>query len=448
MSTPRWLYAWGLGSVTLGGVSLLLPLYVVELGGEPFTLGVLAALAAVAGAPGAFLFGRIADRTGRSRGLVLAALSFTTAVALLVPFTESVPIAIAANTVVWFCFAAVGPVLTLLVLAGVEESVWQDRIALLNTVQGWGWAGGLTLGAFWTGIGEQFFAPITAQRVFFLVCAGCSLGAVVGARRYLPTEPDTRSLSLDRVRQALLRARRLNLRGATFPFTPSRLFGWSLQRLTLRALLDRFSLALVVYYGAVLLFFIGFTAFFAPLPIYLEQLGYGSASIFVLYVVSSLGAAMFFIGVATLTRRYNAAALQSTGLLVRGVSIPAVALVGMVAGASTLGFLLQGGLFLVIGLSWAVIAVTAASIVTRMAPAPIRGEALGMYTAVSAVAGGVGSLLGGAVAEISFLLAFTVAGGFVVLGAVLVYRVRGLTRTGPSDVAPPRESAPPGPAAE
>lgn len=66
----------------------------------------------------------------------------------------------------------------------------------------------------------------------------------------------------------------------------------------------------------------------------------------------------------------------------------------------TVALLLESVLFLVVGLTWAVIAVTAATIVTRMAPAAIRGEALGTYAAVSAVAGGIGSLLGGALAEI------------------------------------------------
>jgi len=194
-------------------------------------------------------------------------------------------------------------------------------------------------------------------------------------------------------------------------------------------LFDRFSLDLVVYFGAVLLFFLGFTAFFAPLPIYLERLGFGSGAIFWLYLASSFGAAIYFLRAATLSQRYNDGALQSTGLLARGLAIPAVALVGTVAGATTVGLVLETVLFLLIGVTWAIIAVTAATIVTRLAPAAIRGEALGTYAAVSALAGGIGSLLGGAVAEVSFLLAFAVAGSFVLLGALLVYRLRSLLDT-------------------
>ncbi|MFC6727512.1 MFS transporter, partial [Natronoarchaeum mannanilyticum] len=45
----RWLYAWGLGSAAFGAASLLVPLYVVTLGGGPADLGYLAAAAAFLG---------------------------------------------------------------------------------------------------------------------------------------------------------------------------------------------------------------------------------------------------------------------------------------------------------------------------------------------------------------------------------------------------------------
>lgn len=60
--TDRWLYPWALGSVAFGGASLLVPLYIVQLGASPFQLGLLASMAAIVGAPGALIFGRLADR--------------------------------------------------------------------------------------------------------------------------------------------------------------------------------------------------------------------------------------------------------------------------------------------------------------------------------------------------------------------------------------------------
>ncbi|TVT96003.1 MFS transporter, partial [Haloferax volcanii] len=73
----------------------------------------------------------------------------------------------------------------------------------------------------------------------------------------------------------------------------------------------------------------------------------------------------------------------------------------------------------VIGVTWAVIAVTATGLVTRLAPDRIRGEALGAYTALSSLGGGVGSVLGGLVADAAgYVAAFGLAG--VVVGCALV----------------------------
>ncbi|WP_254611708.1 hypothetical protein [Haloterrigena gelatinilytica] len=76
--------------------------------------------------------------------------------------------------------------------------------------------------------------------------------------------------------------------------------------------------------------------------------------------------------------------------------------------------------FAVIGVTWAVISVTTGTIVTQLAPASIRGEAVGAYSALVAFAGGLGSVTGGWLAASSCGLAFPVGGGLVLEGAAVV----------------------------
>ena len=182
----RWLYAWALGSAAFGGASLIVPLYVVSLGGDPVTLGVLAAVAAFVGVPGALAFGGIADRTGERRVLVLAALVLVAAMLAVVPLTRSIPLVIAANAVVWFASAAVLPILTLLAVADAPDAQWSARIARLNTYQGVGWALGLLAGTIWTAGVTRVVDPIAAQQGFLFACAGCAAVSVLGAVRLLP----------------------------------------------------------------------------------------------------------------------------------------------------------------------------------------------------------------------------------------------------------------------
>jgi MFS family permease len=65
--------------------------------------------------------------------------------------------------------------------------------------------------------------------------------------------------------------------------------------------------------------------------------------------------------------------------------------------------------------------------VSRTAPRRLRGSVLGLYAALSAVAGSVGSLLGGWIAARGFVPAFAVAGVLVVAGGAVVLVTRGLS---------------------
>jgi MFS family permease len=417
-----WITAWGLGSVGFGGASLIVPLYLVDLGGDPVMLGVLAAVAAFVGVPGALIFGRIADKTGKRRSLVLSMLGLLAAMLLVIPATRSTGFVIVANGVIWFAFAASTPVVTLLAVADVAESEWSKQIAILNKYQGVGWAVGLLLGAIWTGAGAQFLTPETVLTSFFYVIAGCSIGGLIIGLRYFPPDSavDTPA-SGTRIRRALRRADRFSVRAATFPFTPGRT---DFRGLDIRRFVHRFTPNLALYFGGVFVFFAGFSAFFAPLPIFLSETGFSSNDIFLLYLINSLGAAVFFGAAGKLSARYDVTLVQAAGLLGRGVAIPSVALIGAAFGISTAGFWTVGAMFGLIGITWAVIAVTAGTLVTQLAPVTIRGEALGVYAALGALAGGVGSIIGGWLAATSYLLAFATAGGLVVAGAVVVFELR------------------------
>jgi MFS family permease len=417
----RWLYGWGLGSVALGGASLVVPLHVVELGGGPFVLGVLAAVAAVVGVPAALGAGRIADRTGNRRAIVLAMLALTAVGIAAIPLAERLIWVIVANGAIWFAFAAATPVLTLLAVADVPESAWSERIALLNQYQGVGWALGLLLGAVWTGAGERVLPTGTVIRWLFVPLAVAAALALLLAARTLPADPgssgDARA-SATRLRRAIRAADRFSVRTATFPFTLGRA---DFRGLHPRRFVERFTPALALYFAAVFCFFTGFAAFFAPLPAFLTHVGFGSDGVFALYLINGLAAAVFFGTAGRLTADRDVGSLQVASLSTRALAFPVVALVGAAWGVTSFGFGVAAAAFAVIGLTWAVIAVTAGTLVTRLSPVSIRGEALGTYAALGALAGGIGSVVGGWLAAVSYVAAFAAAGGLVLLGAGIVF---------------------------
>jgi MFS family permease len=447
--TDRWLYAWALGSVSFGGASLLIPLYIVQLGASPVQLGVLAATAALVGAPGAVAFGRLANAVERRRGLVVLTLG-TVAVALAaVPFLTDITAVIVANAALWLVVAAVAPVLTMLVVDDAPESAWSERIGLLNKYQGYGWAGGLVLGTAWPLVSTRVLGDAAATRALFWLLAACAAASVAGAARSLPAPaPDDHVTSRRKVRRIarLVTESRRNVKGATFAFSPNRLY-WTTRGLDLRTLRGRVDPALATYLLAAVLFFTGSAAFWAPLPLFLTDISFGSGQIFGVYLVSSLGSAVLYQRAGQFAARYDVRLLQSGALGARAVLFPAVAVVAGV-GALSVDLPVVSLALAAVGLTWAVIAVVGTAIVTRLAPPRVRGEVLGVHTALGALAGGVGGVLGGWVATFGYAVAFGVAGALVGLGAALVLSLRvlsGGTRAAepPVDESPARPEEPP-----
>ena len=424
----RWLYAWGLGSVAFGGASLLVPLYVVQLGGSAVDLGLLAATAAVIGAPGAIVFGRFANRVDSRRTLVLVTLAGVAAALAAVPLLSSITAVIVANAVLWLVVASVAPVLTMLVVDDAPESAGSDRIGLLNKYQGYGWAGGLVLGTVWPLVGTLLVGGAEVTRALFWLLAACAAASTLGAARSLPhPAPEDHVTGERRVRRVarLLSSSRRGVKTTTFAFSPNRLY-WTTRGIHPRHLAGKLSPALATYLAAAALFFTGFAAFWAPLPLFFTEVGFGSGEVFALYLVSSLASAVLYEGAGRFASTYDVRLLQSGALAARGVLFPIVAvLTGF--GALAVSLVAAGAGLVAIGLTWAVIAVVGTAIVTRLAPPGVRGEVLGVHTALGAVAGGVGGILGGWAATFGYLVAFGVAGGLVLVGAVLVLSLRTLS---------------------
>lgn len=427
--TERWLYAWGLGSVAFGGASLLVPLHVVKLGGSTVDLGILAASAAVIGAPGAIVFGRLADRVAHRRTLVLLTLAVVALAMAVIPFLSAVWTVIVANAGLWLVVASVAPVLTMLVVDDAATAAWGERIGRLNQFQGYGWAGGLVVGSVWPLLVRPFLGPELVTDTLFWVLAACAAAATLLAARSLPSPSPQEHVTSERAARRIARlmaaSGRQGVKGATFIFSPNRLF-WTTRGINPRRLAGRLEPAIATYLLAAGLFFSGFAAFWAPLPLFFTAAGFTAGQIFGLYLVSSVASAVLYGAAGRIATRSDLRWLQTGALSVRGLLFPVVALVAGV-GALAAGFVTAGVVLAAIGMTWAVIAVVGTAIVTRLAPVSVRGEILGVYTAIAAVAGGVGGLLGGWAATFGYLVGFGLAGGLVVAGAVLVGSLRVLS---------------------
>ncbi|GGM62606.1 MFS family permease [Halarchaeum rubridurum] len=435
MPSDRWLYALSLSAVASSVAGLLVPLYVVSLGGGPGALGVSASLSSLVGAPGAILAGRYADRTGDRRGVVVAALAVAAVALVVLPFLHSVWTVIAVYAVLAFAIAAISPVVTMLVVGDTPEQAWNGRIARLNVFQGYGSTAGFVIGTVWT-VGVAAVASTeVVQGSLFAVAALFGVGAAALAVYSLPRH-DAMQVGPRRANRvaAILSRTSRNAPDATFAYGTNRLF-WATRSLSLarlRRLRADLPPALWLYFGAAFCFFTGFSVFWAPLPLYLDaNLGFTSGMVFALYLVNNAASTLLFGRAGDVSGAHDVRLVQGGALGLRAaafVGVAGVGLFGADALSGTLGSLAAvGALLFVVGVTWAFIAVTGTAIVSRFAPASARGSVLGTYAALAAVAGAVGGLLGGWLAAYRFDVAFVVAAGLCVVGAAVVYGARRLS---------------------
>lgn len=423
-SSDRWLFAWALGYAAIGAASLLIPIYALSLGGGPFIAGALEATAGLAGVPGALIWGNFADKTGWRRGFVLISLAGSGVVLGLFPFVKSLSALLVVNTVLWFLVAAATPVVTLFMIENAPERDWEARIGLLNAYQRYGWVGGLVVGTAWLGFGTSQFSPLVAQRSFFLLCAIAAIGAAPLAFYWLPSEATTSAVRLARSPRSISRlvsgsGRYLKL----IPYAPARATV-ALRNGASGRFFSRFSASLRRYLITAFLFSTGAAMFFGPVPAYLTDLGYPSAFIFGFFILASLSSAILFVPVGKLAAERQPKSLQLSALGIRTFLFPAVGAISLISGYAVRSLGLGIG-FMLLGATWAVIAVTGAGLVSRNANPSLRGEALGAYTALSGIGGGFGGLIGGYVALVfGYLTAFSIAGGVIFLSLIVLFSVK------------------------
>lgn len=288
-----------------------------------------------------------------------------------------------------------------------------DRSA--ERVSGYGWVVGLVVGTAWTALAPGVFGPVRAQELLFvLLSVVVAVGFAIVRLRY----PEPATVSIARFRRVY---RRLEMSPASGRVMRSVLIGpsrgyWAIGGIR-RDRIRRLRTPLWTYLGAVTAFSIGFAVFWAPVPAYLTDVGFVDTTVFVLFLAANAGSAVCYERVGALSARFGSERAQLGALSARVVLFPAVAFVGTAAA----GRGVLAALFLALGVTWAVVSVTSTGLIARLASPDRRGEAFGLYAAVTGIGTAVGSVIGGAVAaRTTYLAAFVVAALAVAVGAGLV----------------------------
>lgn len=406
-----------------GGASILIPLYVaLVLLGDPAEFGLVAGLGSFFGVAASFLWGRWSDKIGRRKPFVILSFLGVSIGMILIAFTDSLTALIAANILQIFLWLASVSVSTPLVIEDYEKGTWTHRIGRFNRFSMFGWTAGLLLGAIWMGFfGEGDGAKAAIRALFYILGALALTGTILAA--FWIKEPEI-NLERRQYQNVTIAAGSLWER---FRYAPARLFHLVKPQRVLETFRGKnvFGAPLTRYYYAIVVYHLGFQAFFVPLPLFVKDgLGLSSAAVFALFIFHQAAAALTNPYVAQFAKRHRTRYLQRIFLAIRMVVVLITSSLLLIQDYIIATHIILAILLAVSGLSWAFIDVSAISVISKRVRIGVRSQAIGTYHSSIGFGNIFGAFIGGALASFfGYPIAFLFSAICVTIGLLMTRRL-------------------------
>jgi MFS family permease len=468
----RWLYSYAIFNACAMGVDGLIVIFAtVVLAASPAMISVVDVMDTVGVVLAGAFIGRVVDRFSRHRLLLILLFLLVALSAALFAVVGGVWMAIGLSLLFGFFIGAPNPVATVLVTRRYQRYRWAMKFGAFNRYFYLGGGLGLAFGVVWLASLSHITDQDLAMRLLFPVLGALAALAAVTLPLWLkeasPERQDPIPLSLSEqaikgssllgdfvvfLLQAFWSARAFAVRlplvvgrllmsipvslvetQRFFRAAPFALGSYSSETSDLLSSLwgdyhrvrqrgrreretrdqEPFEDSLLLYYAATLVLFVAFGMGTTILPVFVtRQLGASSAV--------ALATTASFLTTSTLA--YNTLAkqmdhlqplrMQAIATVARGTAFLALGFMGLLALPLPVSLVLVLALVTLSGVAWAAVTIAAVTRTVQLAPFRRRGEAVGIYQAVSYGGMVLGTLAGGALAqEVGFVSVFWVAAG-------------------------------------
>ncbi len=411
----HWIEPWYLayafqGASVAGLIPILIPL-VVNQGGSVAQVGLVMAGVNFGGLA-APLWGTLADRFRLHRWLLVGGLFLTVIGLALFPFVRGSGPWLLLALLQGIGSAGAATVANLFVVEVHPEAEWDERIGWLQTFYGAGQVAGLLVAGF--------FSQPGVVRTGVFVAAGVTL--LAGLVGWLTTHTPPRPAAAKPVMRHPVRT------GEWTVGSPQRLFHHvSAEVITGmgRLLRSSFGLFLLVW----LLTFSGTAIIFSLYPVLMQtQFGVAPEVSSPVFAVAA-GIGLFLYSPAgSWSARLGTRRVMLVGFAIRLAAVLGILVLGLTHPVSLSWLALLG--FVLIVLAWSLLSVSSTALAAALSPAG-EGAGLGLFNAVTALAGVLGSLLGGAIAgQSGFPAALALALVAILIGFVIFIIARNLREKG------------------
>jgi MFS family permease len=378
----KWLWIFVPINAAMGGLSTLLPLYVIDIGGTVIDVGNVVSAYSLALIPASVLWGLAVDKKEKRKPFVIYSYLGITLLLGAGFFLAD----IATLLFLYVCYAAIStgatPAVSVLLIESSPKKKLSVTFAKYSSLTLLGTALGTIPGTFWT-----LYLPL---RAYFLLCAIFSGISVILAARYLP-EPE---FPLERKVVALTQDSLVTkLRTVTMVFITIPSFEDI--RSFLKMMRSVFSRYLPLLYLSFFLFYTALNFFFTSYTPFLKSRQMDDTEVFIVFSTLYIFQAAIYPVTARACNRYGEdhVAVSAVWLRMAGF-LAALATVVLVFRGSTLTVTSMMAIAL-IGAAFAFYNTSSSVLLFRSLAAGKQGELLGIYSALTGIAAFVGAIISG-----------------------------------------------------
>jgi MFS family permease len=399
--SKRWIWYVLPSNVTAQGLSTVIPLYVIFLGGGIGEVAIIAALQNGMLAIGSIFWGKVIDRFHATKQILFLSFLVVLLCSIWMYFTSSIPILYGIAPILGFFMVARNPITQLLVMESVKKNLWSWLFARTSVISTLGMLIAMAIGA----VGSLYFDV----RPYFLICAASSGVAII-----LSTAVKGASFHLERSSIAH------SIQGLTYAISHHHFVFPKIPELydfkhIITIFKGKISNEIGIFYLGIFFFNLASNMYFTGWTPFLVHHHFSNSAVFLNYLIQTATMLLvFFVAPKIISKigeeRATVIAFvpRVLAVIIPGVSVP------LMMGSTGPVIAVISSCLMVIGFS--IFSTSSSVIFFKSIPQGFEGKYLGVNSAVTGIGVFVGSIVTG---ELTKSFGYTVL--FLTASAVLVF---------------------------
>jgi len=405
LKNSKWVWYLFPSNIATQGLSTVIPLYVIFLGGDIGEIAIIVALQNAASAFGSIIWGKIIDRFHIRRAVLLISFFVVMLCSLVMYLTNSINILYVISPLLGFFLVGKNPVTQLLVMESIHMNQWRWLFARTSIIGTFGMLGAMIIGA----IGSVYFD----LKPYFLICAA-SCVATMGISMTIKEsqfhlERSSIAHSIHGLRYVISHFHLI------FPRIPE-LHDY---KHIIAIFKGRITDEVGIFYVTNFLFYLGSNIYFTAFTPFLKNYSFSNSDVFLIYVIQTAAMiSVFFLAPRFISKMGEERSISLSyvpriaAVVIAGLFIP------ITIGQGSFAVAIISASLMVIAFS---IFSTATSIIFfKSIPQGFEGKYLGVNSSITTVGLFIGALCTGQLANsFGYTITYAVASGILVASFVL-----------------------------